>query len=115
MLSALDLARRIEAGELTPRAVVEMCAEAIAAREGEIGAFTALDLEGARRTADGLASMPLRGLPVGMKDIFDTGDFPTAYGFSAYAGHRPKAHPPRVMAVRPPRGVVPRQALPTPP
>ena len=77
MLSALDLARRIEAGELTPRAVVEMCAEAIAARENEIGAFTALDIEGARRTADRLASLPLRGLPVGMKDIFDTVDFPT--------------------------------------
>ena len=45
MLSALDLARRIEAGELTPRAVVELCAEAIAAREDEIGAFTALDLD----------------------------------------------------------------------
>ena len=55
MLSALDLARRIEAGALTPRAVVEMCAEAIAAREGEIGAFTALDIEAARRTADSLA------------------------------------------------------------
>ena len=45
MLSALDLARRIEAGELTPRAVVELCAEAIAARETEIGAFIALDIE----------------------------------------------------------------------
>jgi Asp-tRNA(Asn)/Glu-tRNA(Gln) amidotransferase A subunit family amidase len=106
MLSALDLARRIEAGELTPRAVVEMCAEAIAAREGEIGAFTALDLEGARRTADSLASMPLRGLPVGMKDIFDTVDFPTAYGFSAYAGHRPKADAAMVMAVRRAGGVI---------
>jgi Asp-tRNA(Asn)/Glu-tRNA(Gln) amidotransferase A subunit family amidase len=100
MLSALDLARRIESGELTPRAVVDMCAEAIAARESEIGAFTALDLEGARRTADSLASMPLRGLPVGMKDIFDTVDFPTAYGFSAYAGHRPKTDAAMVMAVR---------------
>ena len=28
MLSALDLARRIEAGALKPRAVVELCAEA---------------------------------------------------------------------------------------
>ena len=35
MLAALDLARRIEAGELTPRAVVELCAEAIAANEFE--------------------------------------------------------------------------------
>ena len=106
MLSALDLARRIEAGTLTPRAVVEMCAEAIAARESEIGAFTALDIEGARRTADGLASMPLRGLPVGMKDIFDTVDFPTAYGSSIYAGHRPKSDAATVMAVRRAGGVI---------
>ena len=33
MLSALDLARRIEAGELTPAAVVDLCAQAIAAHE----------------------------------------------------------------------------------
>ena len=106
MLSALDLARRIEAGALTPRAAVEMCAEAIAARESEIGAFTALDIEGARRTADSLASMPLRGLPVGMKDIFDTADFPTAYGSSIYAGHRPKTDAAMVMAVRRAGGVI---------
>ena len=52
MLSALDLARRIEAGELKPRAAVELCAEAIAARETEVGAFVALDLDAARRAAD---------------------------------------------------------------
>ena len=58
MLAALDLARRIEAGELTPRAVVELCAEAIAAKEATIGAFVTLDLDGARRAADepGLAA-----------------------------------------------------------
>lgn len=106
MLSALDLARRIESGELTPRAVVEKCAEAIAAREGEIGAFTALDIDAARRAADGLASMPLHGLPVGIKDIFDTVDFPTAYGFSAYADHRPRSDAALVMAVRRAGGVI---------
>jgi Asp-tRNA(Asn)/Glu-tRNA(Gln) amidotransferase A subunit family amidase len=93
MLSALDLARRIEAGELTPRAVVEICAEAIAAHEAEIGAFVALDLDGARRAAEDprLATTPLRGLPVGVKDIFDTADLPTQYGSRIYAGHRPRA------------------------
>jgi Asp-tRNA(Asn)/Glu-tRNA(Gln) amidotransferase A subunit family amidase len=106
MLSALDLARRIESGELTPRAVVDICAEAIAARESKIGAFTALDIEGARRTANSLASMPLRGLPVGMKDIFDTVDFPTAYGFAAYAGHRPQTDAAMVMAVRRAGGII---------
>jgi hypothetical protein len=107
MLSALALARRIEAGELTPRAVVEMSAQAIAAREKEIGAFAALDIERACNTADALASKPLRGLPVGMKDIFDTVDFPTAYGSPIYAGHRPRSDAAMVMAVRRAGGVIP--------
>jgi Asp-tRNA(Asn)/Glu-tRNA(Gln) amidotransferase A subunit family amidase len=106
MLSALALSRRIEAGELTPGAVVHMCAQAIGAKEAEIGAFAALDIEGARRAADALARMPLRGLPVGMKDIFDTVDFPTAYGSPIYAGHRPKADAAMVMLVRRAGGVV---------
>jgi Asp-tRNA(Asn)/Glu-tRNA(Gln) amidotransferase A subunit family amidase len=93
MLSALDLARRIEAGELTPRAVVDMCAEAIAARDKEVGAFVVLDLVAARRAAENpkLPSTPLRGLPVGFKDIFDTADFPTQYGSPIYAGFQPRA------------------------
>jgi Asp-tRNA(Asn)/Glu-tRNA(Gln) amidotransferase A subunit family amidase len=93
MLSALDLARRIEAGELTPRAAVALCAQAIAAREKEIGAFAALDLDAARRAAEEprLASTPLRGLPVAFKDIFDTADLPTQYGSPIYAGYRPRA------------------------
>ena len=48
MLSALDLARGIEAGELTPAQAVELCAEAIAKRETDVGAFVTLDLESAR-------------------------------------------------------------------
>ena len=93
MLSALDLVRRIEAGELTPRAAVELCAEAIAARESEVGAFVALDLDAARRAASDprLASTPLRGLPVAFKDIYDTADFPTQYGSPIYAGYQPRA------------------------
>ena len=93
MLSALGLAKQIAGGELTPRAVVEMCAESIAARERQIGAFVALDLERARRAADEprLASAPLHGLPVAFKDIFDTADFPTQYGSPIYAGYRPRA------------------------
>ena len=38
MLSSLDLARRIEAGVSAAAAVVDLCAEAIAGRESEIGA-----------------------------------------------------------------------------
>jgi Asp-tRNA(Asn)/Glu-tRNA(Gln) amidotransferase A subunit family amidase len=108
MLSALDLARRIDAGDLTSRAVTELCTQAIAAHEREIGAFAALDLEGARRAAERLelARAPLRGLPVGIKDIFDTADFPTAYGSPIYAGHQPKSDAAMVMMVRRAGGIV---------
>ena len=93
MLSALDLVRRVESGELTPRALIDLCAEAIAAREKEIGAFVTLDLDAARGAAADthLAATPLRGLPVAFKDIYDTADFPTQYGSPIYAGYRPRA------------------------
>ncbi len=34
---------------------------------------------------------PLHGVPVGLKDIIDTCDMPTAYNSPIYAGHRPFA------------------------
>ena len=102
MLSALDLARRIEAGELTASAVIELCAKAIDAREAEIGAFTTLDLAGARTRAQSgeLAGAPLRGLPIGIKDIIDTSDLPTEYGTPIYAGHRPACDAALVSMIR---------------
>ena len=108
MLSALDLARAVEAGSITPRAVVDLCAEAIARHEAEIGAFVALDGAAARCAAavPGLRLTPLRGLPVGIKDIFDTADFPTQYGSPIYAGHRPKADAALVALVRRAGGLV---------
>ena len=92
-MPALDLVRRIEAGELTPRAVADLCAEAIGTREKEVGAFVALDLDAARRAAADprLAATPLRGLPIAFKDIYDSADFPTEYGSPIYGGYRPRA------------------------
>jgi Asp-tRNA(Asn)/Glu-tRNA(Gln) amidotransferase A subunit family amidase len=108
MLSALDLARAIEAGTLAPRDVIDLCADAIARREAEIGAFAALDIAAARRAAEAadLPGKPLCGLPVGIKDIFDTADFPTRYGSAIYAGHQPKADAALVALVRRAGGLV---------
>jgi len=104
LLSALDLARRIEAGELTPAGVIDLCAAAIAAREDEVGAFTYLDVDRARAhardNAERLRALPLRGLPVGLKDIYDTADMPTEYGSAAYKGHRPAADASSVTMLR---------------
>jgi Asp-tRNA(Asn)/Glu-tRNA(Gln) amidotransferase A subunit family amidase len=115
MLSALDLVRRIEAGNLKARTAVELCAEAIAAREPDVGAFVALDLDAARRAADapGLGSTPLRGLPVAFKDIFDTADFPTQYGSPIYAGYRPRADASAVALTRRAGGIVVGKAVTT--
>lgn len=108
MLSVLDLVRRLDAGEITPRAIVDLCAEAIAAREREIGAFVALDIEAARKAAARTESrsLPLRGLPVGIKDIYETADLPTQYGSPIYAGYRPRADAAAVTLVRRTGGVI---------
>lgn len=108
MLSALDLARRIEAGALEPADVIDLCAKAIAAREGEIGAFTALDIAAAKRHAQSadLAQRPLRGLPVGVKDLFDTSDFPTEFGTPIYAGNRPRGDAALVALIRRAGGIL---------
>ena len=108
MLSALDFARRLESGELTPALAVELCANAIAKREAEVGAFVTLDLDGARKaaSAEGLKARPLHGLPVALKDIFDTADMPTEYGSRLYAGHRPKTDATLVTTIRRAGGIV---------
>src|SRR5438552_3983472 len=84
LLSALDLAHRVEAGELTPEGVIDLCAAAISAREDDVGAFTYLAIDKARAVArkdpGRLRALPLRGLPVGLKDIYATADMPTEYG-----------------------------------
>ena len=89
MMRLLDLAEAVAAGDLRPRALVELAAEAIAQREGEVRAFARLDLDRARllHPAEGA----LQGIPVAVKDIFDTAAFPTEYGSPIHAGHRPKA------------------------
>jgi Asp-tRNA(Asn)/Glu-tRNA(Gln) amidotransferase A subunit family amidase len=102
MLSALGLASAIEAGELTPARALDLCADAIAKRESEVAAFVTLDLAGARAAAQapGIKDKPLRGLPVGLKDIFDTADMPTEYGSPIYLGYRPKADASLVALIR---------------
>ena len=89
--------------------MVDLCAEAIAAREAEIGAFAALDLAAARRAAAraaGLPQLPLRGLPVGIKDIFDTADFANRLWLADLCRASAAADAAMVMLVRRAGGVV---------
>jgi Asp-tRNA(Asn)/Glu-tRNA(Gln) amidotransferase A subunit family amidase len=94
-LSAAEAARRIAAGKLTAVALTESCLERIRVREAEVGAWAYLDadqaLAEARARDQAGPKGPLHGLPIGVKDIMDTADMPTAYGSRAYRGFRPAA------------------------
>jgi len=90
-----EAARRVARGAITSEALVRACLDRIAAREPVVGAWAYLDPDAAlaearaRDRAPGRG--PLHGLPVGIKDIIDTADMPTAYGSPIYAGFRPAA------------------------
>ena len=62
-------------------------------REPVVGAWTYLDPEqaiaAARKADRATARGPLHGVPVAVKDIFDTVDMPTELGTPVYAGRRP--------------------------
>ena len=87
---------------------VEAALAAIQARDGELRAWKAVDREFALRQARVLDDEakrgphlgPLHGMPVGVKDIFDTADLPTEYGSPIYKGHRPAADAACVAAAR---------------
>src|SRR5688500_10050907 len=92
-LGARELARRLAQRELSALEVVEDCLAEIAAGDAELRAWAAVDPEFARRQARALDAGAVRGMlhgvPLGVKDIFDTADLPTEYGSPIYAGHRP--------------------------
>jgi Asp-tRNA(Asn)/Glu-tRNA(Gln) amidotransferase A subunit family amidase len=86
-LGAKEAARLIERGELAAEALIASCHERVAAREPTVKAWTYLAREFPAANA---SPAPLFGVPVGVKDIFDTHDMPTAYGSPIYAGYRPR-------------------------
>lgn len=92
-LSAASLARLIDGGELTAEAVVQSCLERIRERDPVVRAWAHLDREqalAASRACDKTVGQGvLRGVPFGVKDIFDTADMPSGYGSPIYTGCRP--------------------------
>jgi len=94
-LSATEAVKKLAAREITAVALLRDCLERITAREPAVHAWTCVDAESAMRRARALDSQSptglLHGLPIAVKDLFDTVDLPTGYGSPIYAGHRPAA------------------------
>src|SRR6188472_720333 len=80
-LSATEAAGKLATREITAQALVADCIERIREREPVVHAWTHLDFDGAMARARQLDAMPakglLHGLPIAVKDVFDTFDMPT--------------------------------------
>ena len=94
-LGAFEAAQLLARRELSAVNLLRAYLDQIALREPEVHAFAHLDADAALAQARALDAGPLRGplhgLPLGVKDIFDSADMPTTYGSALYAGHRPAA------------------------
>ena len=94
-LSATEAAHKLATREITAQALLADCAERIREREPSVHAWTFVDIDHAMKRARELDAQPisglLHGLPIAVKDLFDTYDMPTSYGSPIYAGHRPAA------------------------
>jgi Asp-tRNA(Asn)/Glu-tRNA(Gln) amidotransferase A subunit family amidase len=97
LLSAVDAARLIRQGMLTSEQLVQACLARISEVDAQVQAWTFLDADYALAQAraldelrlSGQAIGPLHGVPVGVKDIFDTADMPTENGSVIHAGRTP--------------------------
>jgi Asp-tRNA(Asn)/Glu-tRNA(Gln) amidotransferase A subunit family amidase len=97
-LTATQAVQAMQDGHLSSEELAAACLARIEALEPTVRAWTFLDrdyaIEQARRAdeirREGRVFGPLHGVPVGVKDIFDTADMPTEYGTVLHKGHRPK-------------------------
>jgi Asp-tRNA(Asn)/Glu-tRNA(Gln) amidotransferase A subunit family amidase len=97
-LSATKAAAEIARGAISSEDYTRACLDRISALEPKVQAFAHLDPENALTQArerdewrkSGRPIGPLHGVPVGIKDIVDTSDYPTECGSPALSGRRPR-------------------------
>jgi aspartyl-tRNA(Asn)/glutamyl-tRNA(Gln) amidotransferase subunit A len=86
-------AHDIRAGRTTPLDLLDLCLANIDRHEERVRAWVFVDREGAKSEAERLTDEvkrgqvrgPLHGIPIGIKDIFDVFDWPTAAGSKLWA------------------------------
>lgn len=96
-LGAVETAMAIRAGHVTARDMVNACLERISERDPAVAAWAHLDPARAFAQAEdadaavtaGAPLGPLHGVPIGVKDVIDTQDYPTENGTPVFAGRCP--------------------------
>jgi Asp-tRNA(Asn)/Glu-tRNA(Gln) amidotransferase A subunit family amidase len=97
-LNAIDAARGIRDGMFTSEQMVQSCLDQIQAADDTVHAWAFLDPEHAlnqaraadQRRLEGKTIGALHGVPIGIKDIFDTADMPTENGTVLHKGRAPR-------------------------
>ncbi len=102
-VSGIQVLRDLVSGATSRAEAVQRFADAHAAREAELGCFVVADYAAA---AEHPGNGPLMGLPVGVKDIMDTADFPTAQGSPIHVGNRSRGDAAAVALTRRAGGAV---------
>jgi len=92
-LTAAEASARLRRGDITAEQLARACLARIALREADVRAWSFIDPDAVIRQARELDKLPsrgpLHGMPVGVKDIFNTRDMPTQHNSPIYIGHRP--------------------------
>ena len=103
-LSAAEALVLLSRGDISAVELVGACLDQLSAEESRVGAWAHLDPALALAEAlriDRLTDPPtLRGLPVGIKDIIDTGNMPTECGARLFRGRQPAADAACVASLR---------------
>lgn len=121
LLSASEAAQLIGDGVITSEQLVEACLAQIRAVDDKVQAWAFLDPEYALSQAraldqyrlEGKPIGPLHGVPIAIKDIFDSADMPTEYGSPIHAGRTPSRDATAVALLRGAGAVIMGKAVTT--
>ncbi len=97
--SLAEAARAVEARSVSPVELTKACVDRIEKVDRAIHAFVSVDPDGAMQAAraaereimGGRYRGPLHGIPIGIKDNYDTVGVPTRNGSQVFAGNMPSA------------------------
>ena len=108
LLTFFDAIGDFASGRDTPRDYLERSIATIEARERDVKAFVVMDLDRSRAAADASterykAGQPLSlidGMPMGIKDLYDTADMPTQLNSPLFEGMQPEFDAASVYALK---------------
>jgi Asp-tRNA(Asn)/Glu-tRNA(Gln) amidotransferase A subunit family amidase len=93
-LSATEALEALRSGRLSAANLLKACLRRIEERDDRVKAWLCINPEAVKQ-AEMLDALPkerrgrLHGLPIGVKDVFETKDMPTTFNSPNFQGHRP--------------------------